>query len=73
MRVLAWIIRRQSVQIPCVLQRWDHAYQLIVLAMNVSPTPDPEKEESTMTIAFYARVSTQQQAQTQTINQQLSR
>ena len=74
-----WQIRRTLLARADGQQRWDRAYQqLLIWTVAALPhaggaTSGGREAEGSMRVAMYVRVSTQRQAQTQTIDQQLDR
>jgi DNA invertase Pin-like site-specific DNA recombinase len=75
-----WTKCRVLLEQPDGERRWDRAYQLI-LAWSIAATPEASptyatpinSRRSIMQVSVYVRVSTQHQAQSQTIEQQLDR
>src|SRR5262245_24660101 len=68
-----WKVRRTSQTPADSTRRWDRVYQLLLEWAARLPIPTLSIRSIQMRIAIYVRVSTQRQAQTQTIDQQLTR
>ena len=75
MKKRQWSIRRSTTEAPDAQRRWDRAYQQLLQWKRSNraalPQKSPITRRITMNIAVYVRVSTQRQAQAQTIEQQL--
>lgn len=74
MKKRQWNLRRSTTRVPNAQHRWDRAYQYLLQWSAPSLpfiTQESRHQENNMNIAVYVRISTQRQAQAQTIEQQL--
>jgi hypothetical protein len=73
----SWTVRRQPQAVLDAEQRWDRAFQHLLRCANPAPPPlavvQAAAHEEVVRVALYARVSTNRQVLTQSIDQQLDR